>query len=64
MGLPIPDDFDGNVLLNGITEDYLLSNPIIGQKDEVLTLDEKKESFTQEEQKRIEEHLKSLGYMD
>ncbi len=64
MGLPIPDDFDGNVLLNGITQDYLLSNPIIGQKDEVLTLDEKKESFTQEEQKRIEEHLKSLGYMD
>jgi predicted AlkP superfamily phosphohydrolase/phosphomutase len=65
MGLPIPDDNDGKVLLSGITQDYLLNNPIIYQKDEVLTLDEKKESsFTQEEQKRIEEHLKSLGYMD
>jgi predicted AlkP superfamily phosphohydrolase/phosphomutase len=65
MGLPIPDDFDGKILLNGIAQDYLFNNPIVHQKDEDLSIDEKKDSsFTQEEQERIEEHLRSLGYMD
>jgi arylsulfatase A-like enzyme len=62
MGEPVPDDMDGRVLTEIISEDYLLDNPI-----EFLQADESSQQntmqYSDEENAEIIESLKNLGYI-
>lgn len=62
LGIPIPVDMDGQVIAQAFTQEYLNSNPIkYGDTS-------KREGYSEyelshEEQEKIEENLRSLGYI-
>ncbi|MCL5067613.1 MAG: hypothetical protein M1368_04590, partial [Thaumarchaeota archaeon] len=62
LGIPIPVDMDGHVIAQAFNQDYLNSNPI--QYGDAS----KREGYSEyelshEEQQKIEENLRSLGYI-
>jgi len=63
MSYPIPSDMDGKVLTSAFKASYLKSNPIRYEKvtEEPGTLGYR---WSKEEEERIKERLKSLGYID
>ncbi len=64
LGLPVPEDMDGQILLEMIENSYRESNPVnyeIVKPQEVSIIPE--ELYSVEEKYRIEEHLKGLGYI-
>jgi predicted AlkP superfamily phosphohydrolase/phosphomutase len=63
MGLPIPEDVDGEVLTQTIQPDFLQKNPVKYQK---VTAEVKEESkvYTDKEEEKIKKRLKGLGYLD
>jgi len=62
MNVPIPSDFDGHVLKNALSPEFLELNPIQFSKAEQKELRQEYE-LTKEEQEKIEENLRSLGYI-
>lgn len=65
LGLPIPEDMDGEILKEAFQEDYLRENPIYYQeekeRDEIVTNDG---AYSEEDTVKIERRLKDLGYLD
>jgi len=65
MGLPVPQDMDGRVLQECLTDTYLVEHPIVYQQVESAgTSTEAQYAYTAEEVERVSEHLKSLGYLE
>ncbi|HHT9125019.1 MAG TPA: alkaline phosphatase family protein [Candidatus Brocadiia bacterium] len=65
MGAPIPEDMDGCVIKDAINESYLNINPIIySEADKSIIPVSQQAEYTSNEEKQVEETLKSLGYMD
>jgi predicted AlkP superfamily phosphohydrolase/phosphomutase len=59
MGVAIPSDMDGKVL-----SDYQTGNaPVLVQQQEQLDLSPTSKGFTKEEERDIEDRLRSLGYI-
>ena len=62
-GQPIPDDMDGEVILDAFTEPYRSDHPVTfrraGSPDARGT-----RSFTDEESQQVEERLRGLGYLE
>ncbi|MDY7076295.1 MAG: alkaline phosphatase family protein [Chloroflexota bacterium] len=63
MGIPVPDDMDGQVLTDVISETHLKARPIAyavatGKEDSVSGYD-----YTEEEMESIRDRLRSLGYI-
>jgi predicted AlkP superfamily phosphohydrolase/phosphomutase len=66
MGLPVPDDMDGRVLVEAMEEEFVETNPIEFEAAEVdaeADADEAKQSFTQDESELIAKRLQALGYI-
>ena len=73
MGATVPEDMDGRVITEAINPDYLNSNPISyssptlpvnGEgKGEELPVSQQA-VYNKDEEKQIEETLRSLGYID
>ncbi|MFQ5456205.1 MAG: alkaline phosphatase family protein [Nitrospirota bacterium] len=67
MGLPIPKDMDGQVLLDVIEKDWLSSHPITykqyDESDKVGS-DFQENTYSEEETGKIEERLRGLGYLE
>jgi predicted AlkP superfamily phosphohydrolase/phosphomutase len=63
MGLPVPDDMDGRVLTDALKDEYLASHPVTFQQadDGDSTRDR---VYSDEDARKVEERLKSLGYLD
>jgi predicted AlkP superfamily phosphohydrolase/phosphomutase len=59
MGIPIPSDMDGKVLSDYETNDA----PVLIQQHEQYDKSSTPNGFTKEEEKDIEDHLRSLGYI-
>jgi len=65
MGMPVSKDMDGKILKAVIAEDFLKSNPIKYQETKQTTTEEsKKQIYTDDEAKTIEERLRGLGYVE
>jgi predicted AlkP superfamily phosphohydrolase/phosphomutase len=64
MGLPIPEDMDGRVILEGIDEGYQRAHPVVHKPVPSEDLAASPEIFSTEERERIEENLKALGYIE
>ena len=62
MGLPVPKDMDGKVLREIIDDDYVNMNPITFTEDTKVDY-RKDNNYSQDDEKRIEEMLRSLGYL-
>lgn len=64
MGCRIPEDMDGKVVVDAIDEDLLKSNPVVFYKDDDGSGDSKGDvEFTDQDRMKIEESLRSLGYL-
>lgn len=62
MGIPIPEDMDGRVLVEALKDEYVMANEI--RYTEVTSEVEAVESaYSPEESEEIKERLKGLGYM-
>jgi hypothetical protein len=64
MGIPVPSDMDGSVLKEIFEEDYLHDHPIsfTHAHEEIERKGEK--VYSEDEQMKIEERLRGLGYLD
>jgi predicted AlkP superfamily phosphohydrolase/phosphomutase len=60
MGLPLPDDLDGNILDDIFESGLLKQNPPVFEKAKTK---EKHKSMSEKEQEEIRERLKDLGYL-
>ncbi len=61
MGVPIPEDMDGHFVSEAFTIDHLSANPVtFGQKASVKL---PQVELTREEEEKIEESLRALGYI-
>lgn len=63
MGLPVPDDMDGKVLTEVLKEEYLARHPVVYRKadngDQTT-----EQTYSAEDVRKVEERLKSLGYLE
>lgn len=66
LRVSVPQEMDGRVPASIFNPYYLMKNPINYGKDELSTVSEKrdKETYTEEEVAKIEERLRSLGYIN
>jgi len=65
LGLPIPDDMDGKVLIDLFNKEFLKVNKIISEKvEEKHPLDSDHATLGETEQQELEDKLKGLGYLD
>jgi arylsulfatase A-like enzyme len=63
VGLPVPSDMDGRVLVDAFEDDYMEAFPprVVDPSDARVV--EEEVSFTEEGEKEILERLRGLGYM-
>jgi hypothetical protein len=69
MGFPVPDDMDGRVLTEALEEHWLRAHPVRCEEvGERRAGDESSPGeapvYSEEEARRIEEHLAELGYLE
>lgn len=67
MGIPVYDDMDGDVMANIFTDDFIINNEIIYKKTEekdVLVDRSNEIVLSGEDEAKIKERLRALGYMD
>ena len=65
MGVPIPADIDGNVLIDAISENFLKNNSIEYISDvETKSADSDRLGYSDDEADRIRDRLKDLGYLE
>lgn len=62
LDLPIPEDMDGQVLVDIIEPGYLKGNPVTYTDAAVTTVSDS--VFSQEEAELVREQLRSLGYLE
>lgn len=63
MGVPVPDNMDGNVLVGMLTEEFVKDNPV------KLNLSENSKNagsgdYSATDEDKVKEHLMSLGYIE
>jgi predicted AlkP superfamily phosphohydrolase/phosphomutase len=66
MGIPVPDDMDGRVLVEALDEQFLEANPIEFEAvdpDVEADAAETQRGFTQDESELIAKRLQALGYI-
>lgn len=63
LGIPIPQDMDGKVLVDIFQEDFLRRHPITYQTPEREGRGENLNVYSPDEQKKVKEMLQSLGYL-
>ncbi len=63
MGLSVPDDMDGRVLTDALTDEFLADHPITFNKGDG-SVQESRPAYSDEDARKVEERLKSLGYIE
>jgi predicted AlkP superfamily phosphohydrolase/phosphomutase len=64
FGMPVPEEMDGNVLLDCFTDEFKNSNELKFVKQETSpATDESAESYTADEEEEIRKTLQGLGYL-
>ena len=64
MGLPVPDDMDGRVLLDMVEGRFRTAHPV--QHTQVVSPPQvgQDRGFSDEESRQVEERLRGLGYLE
>jgi predicted AlkP superfamily phosphohydrolase/phosphomutase len=63
-GVPVPDDMDGRVLTEALRPEWLAQHPVTYQKDESEIAEAQSSSYSEVEERKVKERLRSLGYLD
>lgn len=65
-GVPVPDDLDGRVLTEALTDEFLGAHPVTHQQGEEFAApaDGADEGYSEDEARKIEEKLRGLGYIE
>jgi predicted AlkP superfamily phosphohydrolase/phosphomutase len=63
MGLPVPRNLDGNVLIKAFKDDFLKSNRIVFSSDSA-TKESASIEYTESEAELVKDRLKDLGYLE
>ena len=63
LGLPVPDDMDGRVLVEALRKQRLRAQPIESLPAEDVTTKEPDRDLTEQEEEEIKDRLRALGYM-
>ena len=63
MGLPVPEDMDGRVLLDIFTENYAGEHPVVYGPPAVLE-DMPSYGYSADEEAQVREQLRALGYIE
>lgn len=64
MGHPIPSDMDGKAIFQAIEEDYLREMPVEFSGLSIDRFLEDKDGYSQEEDRKIKDKLRRLGYLE
>lgn len=62
FGIPVPQYMDGKVLKEVFTQEYLHDNTIVSDKN-ILTKHTELEEFSDEDEEKVKDRLKGLGYL-
>ena len=63
-GVPIPEDYDGQILLDLLTSE-LSAKPVQYQPGDVETIDSNADpAYSEAEAEELMSHLRALGYLD
>jgi predicted AlkP superfamily phosphohydrolase/phosphomutase len=63
FGVPIPEDYDGRVLMEHISEEFMAATPVRFQEGDGELAKSTENPFSQEEMEGLEERLRGLGYI-
>jgi arylsulfatase A-like enzyme len=64
LGLPVPGNMDGRVLVEAFASDYMALNPIRRESQLAASDREGSEGYTDDERAQVEGRLAALGYLE
>ena len=62
LGVPVPTDMDGKVLVEAFSADHLRDEPVVREDVQAKPV-AKARSLSEEEEQIVTERLKALGYL-
>jgi predicted AlkP superfamily phosphohydrolase/phosphomutase len=64
LGVPVPEDMDGKVLMDALGQSYLDSHPVTYEGPELGgPVSDREKTFSEEEEEIVKERLRGLGYL-
>jgi predicted AlkP superfamily phosphohydrolase/phosphomutase len=64
LGVPVPEDMDGNVLTSAFRSDFLTAHPVRAGTASGTSGTDRPSGYTEEESAKVEERLQALGYLE
>ncbi|MEO5753232.1 MAG: alkaline phosphatase family protein [Chthoniobacterales bacterium] len=64
LGVPVPEDMDGQVLVEAFRPEFLHERPVTAGTASGTTSDDRATGYTDEESAKVEERLQALGYLE
>jgi len=63
MGLQVPSDLDGRVLINAFSSSYARTHPIRLEEKPRMPIERERYELSKEEEQKVKERLRALGYL-
>ncbi|CAN5516173.1 alkaline phosphatase family protein [soil metagenome] len=64
LGVPVPDDMDGDVLTEAFRPEFLAEHPVKAGEASGVSAGDRASGYTDEESAKVEERLQALGYLE
>jgi predicted AlkP superfamily phosphohydrolase/phosphomutase len=64
LGVPVPEDMDGCVLVDVFRQGFLAEHPLTAGAASGTSGDDRPSGYTEEESAKVEERLQALGYLE
>jgi predicted AlkP superfamily phosphohydrolase/phosphomutase len=64
LGVPVPEDMDGKVLISAFRSDFLTAHPVRAGTASGISGTDRPSGYTTEESAKVEERLQALGYLE
>ncbi len=64
LGVPVPEDMDGSVLVDAFRPEFLAQHPVTAGVASGTSEGDRPSGYTDEESAKVEERLQALGYLE
>jgi arylsulfatase A-like enzyme len=64
LGVPVPEDMDGSVLVDAFRVEFLAEHPVTAGAASGTSAGDRPSGYTDEESAKVEERLQALGYLE